>query len=121
MISDDELRPDGDRLDGDKENNSLEVTEPPKDYPLKGIPNLDFYRRTYARSCGENDQKAVRICKEFESPDRVRKIKTELASISQGNCSPELLERIMGKSRAIRSGSWEKWAFMMIAGFNSKR
>lgn len=98
-----------------------EVDKPQRDYPVKGIPNLEFYRRTYARSCGDNDDKAVRICKEFESQDRNRKIKSELISISQGNVSPLLLDRILGKNRPIKYLSWEKWALMMLATFNSKR
>jgi len=113
----------------DTENNESEPEENPdggeivpvKNYPVKGIPNLDFYRKTYARSCSENDDKAVRICKEFESQDRNRKIKSELISISQGNVSPLLLDRILGKNRPIKFVSWEKWALMMLATFNSKR
>lgn len=92
-----------------------------KDYPMKGIPNLDFYRKTYARSCGDNDDKAVRICKEFESQDRNRKIKMELIAVSQGNVSPILLDRVLGANRPAKYTSWEKWAFMMLATFNSKR
>lgn len=92
-----------------------------KDYPVKGIPNLDFYRKTYARSCGENDDKAVRICKEYESADRNRKIKAELVAISQDKVSPILLEKIMGKVRPAKHASWVKWALFMLATFNSKR
>jgi hypothetical protein len=109
-----------DTAEAEKEAKTAEA-QPTKEYPVKGIPNLDFYRRTYARSCGENDDKAVRVCKEYESQDRNRKIKVELAQISQGNVSPILLEKILGKNRPVKSGSWEKWALMMLATYNSKR
>ena len=104
---------------GDEE--TPEIIENAKDYPVKGIPNLDFYRKSYARSCGDNDDKAVRICKEYESQDRNRKIRSELIAVSQGNVSPILLERILGKNRPVKYHSWEKWALMMLAIFNSKR
>lgn len=115
-----------DMIDAKDSKSESEIDEeanaaPIKDYPLKGIPNLDFYRKTYARSCGENDDKAVRICKEFESQDRNRKIKMELIAVSQGNVSPVLLDRVLGSNRPVKHTSWEKWALMMLATFNSKR
>lgn len=91
------------------------------EYPIKGIPTIDFYCKTYARSCGDNDQKAIRIFKEYENQDRVRKLRAELSGVTQSKVSPILLERILGKIRPVKSQSWEKWAQMMIASLNSAR
>lgn len=101
--------------------NAAEIAEAQDSYPVKGIPNLDFYRKTYAKSCGENDDKAARVFREFENQDRVRKVKGELIAISQSKVSPILCEKILGRSRPVKLGSWEKWALMMIAVIGSKR
>jgi len=98
-----------------------ETTVIQTEYTVKGIPNLDFYRKTYARSCGENDEKAVKIFKEFENTDRVRRVRTELVAVSLGKVSPELCEKILGKNRIVKHESWTRWATMMIAAINSKR
>lgn len=108
------------------EQNQAAIEEPPKeeqvrDYPLKGIPNIDFYQKTYGKSCGNNDEKAVKVFKEYENQDRVRRVKAELIGMSLGKVSPELCEKILGKSRKAKYENWEKWAAMMIATFNSKR
>ncbi len=106
--------------DSTSENNQSEPQEK-KDYPMKGIPNLDFYQKTYGRSCGNNDDKAGRVFKEYENADRIKRVKAELIAMSQGKVSPVLCERILGKTRYVKFGSWEKWAIMLINVIQSQR
>ena len=91
------------------------------DYPVKGLPNLDFYQKTYGKSCGNNDDRAGRVFKEYENNDRIKRVKAELIAISQSKVSPELCERIMGKTRKAKFGTWEKWAIMLINVISSGR
>lgn len=103
-------------------NAPTEPESPEKDKPqVVALPALNAYLRTYAKSCGNNDQKAVKIFKEYESAEKVRRLKGELMAIQAGKVSDEVCIRILGKNRQAKLGTFPKWATMVIAALNSAR
>ena len=97
-----------------------ETTEKKDVFPLKAIPALDHFQRLYGKSCTGDDKKAVRLFKEFESAEKLKRLKGELISISQNKASDELCAKYLGKTRKSKFGSWAKWAIMMLAQVNSR-
>lgn len=97
-----------------------ETTEKKDVFPLKAIPALDHFQRLYGKSCAGDDKKAVRLFKEFESSEKVKRMKGELIAISQNKASDELCGKYLGKMRKAKFGSWAKWAMMMLAQVNSR-
>ncbi len=95
------------------ENRSAEEIE--QAYTFKAIPTIRYYQKTYANSMSNNDKKAVAIFKEYESMEKIKRIKTELTAVSQGKVSPKLLEAQAGPARRGRYGSFEQWAKVVLA------
>lgn len=90
-----------------------------KDYSFKAIPTVKYYQKTYANSLANNDQKAVKIFKEYEPRDKISRFKTELLAISQERVSPELCAQTVGPKRQGRFGSYSKWAKICLSLLNS--
>jgi hypothetical protein len=86
---------------------------------LKGLPALAAYQKSYANSLGNNDAKAIKLFKEFESEDKIRRIKSELLAISQGRAAEELCLRILGPVRRSKFGSYAAWAKFTLGYVNS--
>ena len=86
---------------------------------LKALPALGSYQKTYATSLGNNDGKAIKLFKEFESQDKIRRLKAELIAISQGRVTDELCVRILGPARRSRFGSFSAWAKYALGFANS--
>ena len=88
--------------------------------PLKAIPAILYYQKTYAASCGNNDQKAIRLYKEFENRDKMQRLKVELHAVLKGRVGEELLGKILSASRKGRFGSYSKWAMYVLNALNSR-
>ena len=84
-------------------------------YTFKAIPCIKYYQKTYANSMANNDKKAVAIFKEYESVDKIKRLKTELTAVSQGKVSPKLLEALAGPARRGKYGTFEQWAKVVLA------
>lgn len=87
---------------------------------LKVLPSLQFYQKTYANSCGNNDAKALRLFKEYESRDKVQRLKQELFAISKGRASEQVCNKIIGLTRKGKYDGYDKWALSVLAILNSK-
>lgn len=94
----------------EKEANNQQEEEIEKEYPFKAIPTIKYYQKTYANGCANNDKKAMFIFKEYESTEKIKRLKTELTAVAQEKVSPKLLDAVAGPARRGRFGSFEQWA-----------
>lgn len=88
---------------------------------LKFVPTLDYYERTYGRNCEGNDQKAVNIFRNFETKEKLRRLQMELLWIKEGRVAEQVCERVIGKKRRARHGSYLHWAELMLLWLVTKR
>jgi hypothetical protein len=102
-----------------------ETAEPTSSSPddekqVKSLPILEGYMKGYARSCGNNDQKAAKLFTEYEPGDKVNRLKREVAQVVQGIVAEPTLVRVIGNARKAKYGGFEKWARMMTGFLNKK-
>ena len=74
---------------------------------------LRMWIREYSRSVGE-DQRAIQDFMECETTEAVKALQAELYQIRQGNYLDEALEKLVGKPRKEKFGTYEEWAKMML-------
>ena len=86
---------------------------------LKALPALLAYQKSYATSLGNNDAKAIKLFKEFESQEKIRRVKSELLAITQGRVADALCIQILGAGRRSRFGSFANWAKYALGFVNS--
>ena len=69
---------------------------------------------------GVEDRRAVHDFLECETEDVVKLFRSQLHVISQGSYDEEVMNKVVGKKRHIKHGSYQEWARLMllwIAGF----
>ena len=81
---------------------------------LSSLPTIIYYEKTYAKSLGGNDQKAVGVFKSFESQERLRRLQSELIAIKNGHASDKACEVAVGKKRLAKYQKYEDWAALML-------
>lgn len=87
---------------------------------LKALPTLQFYQKTYASSCGNNDVKAAKLFREYESRDKIQRLKLELYAVSKNRAAEAVCNRIIGPVRRNKHKGYDNWAFMVLNTLNSK-
>ena len=85
------------------------------------IPTVEYYERTYARSLGDNDRKALRVFKDYETQEKLRRLQTELQYVRDGKVSENLMNRAIGKKRAMRFEGYARWAELMLIWISTTR
>lgn len=88
---------------------------------LSSLPTIIYYEKTYARSLGHNDQKAVGVFKSYESQERVRRLQSELVAIKNGHASEKACEVAVGKKRLAKYQKYEEWAALMLLWLTSAK
>jgi hypothetical protein len=78
------------------------------------IPTLAFYVKLYANSFSGNDKKAMAIFKQYESREKISRLRVEVYSISQGRVPDHVCAGVLGKVRKARFDGFPKWARMML-------
>ncbi len=87
---------------------------------LQVLPALQFYQKTYAASCGNNDAKAVKLFKEYEARDKLNRLRQELYAVSKGRAAEAVCSRVIGLTRKSKYSGYDKWAVSVLAILNSK-
>ena len=87
---------------------------------VKALPTLEQYMKTYARSCGNNDQKAAKLYAEYEATEKLNRLKREVSQVAQGIVAEATLIRVVGNARCSKFGGFDKWGRMMIGYLNKK-
>lgn len=81
---------------------------------ITATPTLRYYQKRYALSLSENDQKAIRLFKEYESLEMIRRLQAELQAVATGQVYEQTLFANIGKKRKGRYGTYEEWAKLML-------
>ena len=81
---------------------------------VSGIPTIKYYQVSYANSMANNDQKAVRTFKDFESREKLGRLRQELVWVRDGMVRSAPLNEIIGAKRRSRYGGYERWASLML-------
>ena len=81
---------------------------------VTSVPTVEYYQRRYAHSLSNNDQKAARLFKEYESVEKVRRLQQELLWVRNGQVLTQTLENILGKTRKSKYSGFENWAKLML-------
>lgn len=80
----------------------------------KFLPTINHYMKDYASPLSDNDQKAVRMYKEYESPESVRRLQNELLTVKNSMATETACKVSIGAKRAGQYRSYEQWATMML-------
>ena len=87
---------------------------------LKFLPALNDFQRRYANSTDGNDQKAIRLFREYEPKEKSNRMRSELLAIKKGGVSAKVCDAVVGKKRAAKYGTYKRWAELMLLWFMSK-
>jgi hypothetical protein len=81
---------------------------------IRHVPMIKFYQTRYGKSLQGNDQKAARVFKEFESEEKVRRLRNELMWVKESRVNERVLSEVLGRKKVSQRGSFEKWAELML-------
>jgi hypothetical protein len=95
--------------------------EPEVKNEIKLIPTLDYFQKNYGRSMEGNDMKAVRVFKDYEPAEKVRRLQHELIMIKDQRVSEKVLDAIVGKKRKSKYQGYHLWAERMLMWIVAKK
>ena len=78
------------------------------------LPTLDYFQKTYAGTMDGADQKAVGVFKSYESQEKLRRLQAELIWIKDGKVTSAACDRLVGRKRKAKHGSYTRWAELML-------
>lgn len=78
------------------------------------IPTVDYLIKSYAKSSNADDQKAARTFLDFESHEKLKRLRHELLYIKNSQVNPAVLDQVVGISRKSRYSSYENWAAIVL-------
>lgn len=78
------------------------------------LPAIEYYQKSYAKSLDNNDQKAVRLFREFESHEKLRRLQQELMWLRDGKVKESTCDRVLGKKRKGKYESYAAWGRLML-------
>lgn len=81
---------------------------------LAQLSTLKYYQRTYAASLSDNDQKAVKVFREYEAQEKMRRLQQELQWVKTGQATEVICDEIIGKRRKAKFNGYDKWAGLML-------
>jgi len=102
---------------------SADVPEKPKSVEEKKInqlPMVKAWETTYGKSCDGNDEKAARLFKEFESAEKLTRLRNELFQLRDGKVADQTALAVVGMRRIGRHTSAANWANLMIIWLNKR-
>lgn len=85
------------------------------------LPAVEYYQKTYAKSLDDNDQKAVRLFREYESQEKVRRLQQELLWIRDGKVKESTCDRLIGKKRKGKYEGYAGWGKLMLLWLVAQR
>jgi hypothetical protein len=81
---------------------------------IRAIPTIREYEKRYGISCEGNDQKAIRAFRDFESKEKLNRLRTELIWIKNEYVATKVLDEVVGRKRKARHLEYSKWAGWML-------
>ena len=109
--------------DDELETNETESAESSGDpaATIKLIPTIDYFQKNYGRSLEGNDQKAVRVFRDYEPKEKLRRFQHELQQIKDKRVSENVLHAVVGKKRMHKYQGYDRWASLMLMWIVSKK
>ncbi|HQH26965.1 MAG TPA: hypothetical protein PLP17_06175 [Oligoflexia bacterium] len=78
------------------------------------LPTIRDYMRTYGASLEGNDLKAVKVFRDYESHERLRRLQGELILVKNDKVPEETCDAIIGKKRRSKYQTYAAWASLML-------
>ena len=91
--------------------------------PQENFPQyirVKYYIDSYGVS-GTDDQRAVQTYMDCENREMIESLRTEMIGMSHSKFKPDTLDKIVGKSRIVKYGSYEQWAKYMLMWMSAYR
>ncbi|MCC6953351.1 MAG: hypothetical protein IT290_04470 [Deltaproteobacteria bacterium] len=88
---------------------------------VKLVPTIDYFQKNYGRSLEGNDQKAVRVFRDYEPNERLRRLQNELQQVKDKKVSENVLHAVVGKKRMHKYQGYDRWASLMLMWIVSKK
>lgn len=99
----------------------MEDQKDSQDPSISLLPTIQEYDRKYGISLEGNDQKAVRAFREFESREKLVRLRNELIWVKSEIVTEKACNWVIGKKRKAKHGSYKHWAELMLLWMLSKR
>ena len=84
------------------------------------IPTINDWEKNYGRSCEGNDQKAVKLFREYESKEKFRRFQFELQLIKDGKVRENVLDDVLGRKRMQKFQGYDGWAKLVLLWLAAK-
>jgi hypothetical protein len=88
---------------------------------ITSIPMIAFYQKRYANSLANNDIKAAKLFKQYETTEAIKRFQNELLSIKSGLVAETTLTLTLGKSRQTKHKGFNNWAKLMLLWLAEQR
>jgi len=85
------------------------------------LPTLEYFQKTYGKTMEGSDSKAVKVFRDYESQEKLRRLQSELTWVKDGKASRVACERVIGKKRKAKYNSYERWAELMLIWLSQYR
>ena len=85
-----------------------------EDKKIKHLASIRLFEERYARGCEGNDEKAVRIFKDYEPREAVQRFRGELIAIKNEKVTENVINTWVGNKRVNKHGSAKRWAELML-------
>lgn len=82
------------------------------------LPVLAYYQKMYAASLGDNDQKAVKLFRDYEPHEKLRRLQFELNAVKNKQATTKACDISIGKKRLSKYQSYSRWAANMLIWFS---
>jgi hypothetical protein len=78
------------------------------------LSTIRDYMRVYAHSLDDNDQKAIRIFRQYEPQQKLRRLQDELILVKGDRILENSCDQVIGKKRKGKYHSYSNWASLML-------
>ena len=83
--------------------------------PIKsGLNTIREYNRSYATALEGNDMKAVRLFRQYEAQEKLRRLQNELMMVKADKVDEKACDAVIGKKRKVKYKGYSAWASLML-------
>lgn len=96
------------------------MTQPKKVFKKPYFKELVFFMENYNHP-ESSDQRSIEEFAELEAAERILGLKAEILMVAKDDIDPELLDKVVGKKRQLRYGTYKDWASYMLRWLSGAR
>lgn len=93
---------------------------PRSDERVRFVPSVKHYVDTYGKAFEGNDQKGAKLFREYETQEKLKRLRHELELVKNGQVEKAACENIIGKKRASKHRTYQEWARLMLLWLANK-